>query len=96
MLTPRLKILSLISKTFILSNFMSPVLPKASYLVLTLSGQIEMPIVFCDGLSLSGLTGHLNCYQTNTQRSAYGMVGHLPLHFNDKHVVSLDDNAKLI
>jgi len=30
-----------------------------------------MPIV-----SFDGLRGHLNCYQENTERPAYGVLGH--------------------
>jgi len=31
--------------------------------------------------------GHLICYQANTQKSTYGMLGHLPVHFSDQPVL---------
>lgn len=37
--------------------------------------------------------GHLNGYQVNTQRPRHGMLGHLPAHFRDMHVVSYDDKG---
>jgi hypothetical protein len=44
--------------------------------------------------------GLLNCYQANTQKSTYGMLGHFPVHFSDQHpgCVCIQDcnNWKLI
>jgi len=45
-----------------------------------------VPVVFCDSESFCMWHGHLNCYQVNTQTSAYGMLGYLPVHFRYQHL----------
>jgi hypothetical protein len=35
----------------------------------------------------------LNCYYVNVQRPAYGVLGHMPIHFRDGRVVLEDDRG---
>jgi hypothetical protein len=49
---------------------------------LSFKRQISVTTVFCDNMSISGLD--LNCYKLSP---AYGMLGHSPLHFRNRHVV---------
>jgi hypothetical protein len=39
------------------------------------------------------VTGLLYLYQVNTVRPACGMIGHLHVHFRDKHMISQDDKG---
>jgi hypothetical protein len=34
--------------------------------------------------------GNMNYYQANTERPAYGIPGHLPVHFSNQYLVSHD------
>jgi hypothetical protein len=47
-----------------------------------------MPILSLDDLSLYGLAWTFSCYQANTHTPAYGMLGHLPVHFTNHHIAS--------
>jgi hypothetical protein len=38
--------------------------------------------------------GHSNWYQTKTQRSAYSMPGHSPVHYTGQYVVLCDEKIK--
>jgi len=50
-----------------------------------------MPIVAVDGLSCSCLAWTFKLVPNkNTQRSAYSMPGHSPVHFTDQYVVLWD------
>jgi len=52
-----------------------------------------MPILSLDILSLFVYCGCLNCYHVNVQRPAYGVLGHMPVHFRVWHVVLEDDRG---
>jgi hypothetical protein len=52
-----------------------------------------MPVLSVDSLSLSVYCGCLNCYHVNVLRPAYGVLGHMPVHFRDWHVVLEDDRS---
>jgi hypothetical protein len=47
-----------------------------------------MSIVSLDDLSLCGLARIFKFLPKNTLRLAYGMLGHLPIHLTDQHMVA--------
>lgn len=55
-----------------------------------------MPVVSLDSLSYSGLVQTLKLLPSKyTQRPAYGMLGHLPVHSRDQHMVLQDDKGQV-
>jgi hypothetical protein len=54
-----------------------------------------MPFLSLNSLSLSVCCGCLNCYHVNVQRPAYGVLGHMPIHFRDWHVVVEGDRGSI-
>jgi len=46
-----------------------------------------MPVVSHDGLGFSSLAWTFKLLPITTKRPAYGMLGHLSVHFIDQHMV---------